>query len=765
MSKQPRLNLDIDPHYWTGKPPVFGLCAGVAEDGTIHSLPFISTRSSRQEILDYFDNGWTLTEVLFSGLASEESYYRRPYHHLRHPLIFYYLHPVVFYVNKLRVAGLITDSFNPHVEALFEQGVDEMRWDDLHEDDSIQWPSLDEARRYRKTVYKAVVQLIKTHPAFERAHEAIGQDHPLWALFMAFEHERIHIETSSVLIRELPIEYVQKPDAWPHYGAVPPRQQLKLSAQSEPNLAFRDVAAGNVVLGKPTLWGSFGWDNEYGLETRKVDSFKATNALISNGDFYAFVASDAYQQQEYWSDLGWQWRSFRNTKWPTFWVANGPAGLHEYKLRTIFDVVAMPWDWPVIVNYHEAKAYCAWRGKQDKKSYRLLTETEHHALRDPRQEESVLLEREDPVMMRTHPFKVVQPVINHNLTYGSEQPVLGLSANSKGFHDTFGNVWQWCEDTFHPLAGFKAHPFYTDFSTPCYDNEHQMMMGGSFISTGDEASIWARFHFRPHFFQHAGFRVVMDPLPNQQIKRPFSYEDKEMVNRYLLFHWGSQNEVFDPKFSTQIQWPDVKHLPSYAAELAVRFCSKQDKALDLGCSVGRTSFALARHFAAVHGIDASEAFIDVAQQLQMDGAIDYEKVETGDKPSHCIAAVEPDIDRQRVTFTVGDACHLPESIKGYDAVILANVICRLPDPTLCLKRMVGENGLVLPGGIVVITAPMSWMEAFTPKEKWLTSLEIIGQQLPGFSLIHHEEVPFMIREHQRKFEYIIAQASVWRLAE
>lgn len=29
--------------------------------------------STRQEILDYFDNTWTLTEVLFSGLLVSES--------------------------------------------------------------------------------------------------------------------------------------------------------------------------------------------------------------------------------------------------------------------------------------------------------------------------------------------------------------------------------------------------------------------------------------------------------------------------------------------------------------------------------------------------------------------------------------------------------------------------------------------------------------------------------------------------------------------
>jgi len=36
-------------------------------------------------------------------------------------------------------------------------------------------------------------------------------------------------------------------------------------------------------------------------------------------------------------------------------VADGPSGLHRYKLRLLFDAVEMRWDWPVDVNYHEAQ--------------------------------------------------------------------------------------------------------------------------------------------------------------------------------------------------------------------------------------------------------------------------------------------------------------------------------------------------------------------------------------------------------------------------
>ena len=40
-----------------------------------------------------------------------------------------------------------------------------------------------------------------------------------WGLLMGMEHERIHLETSSVLIRQLPVDMVAKPEGWV-YGPV-----------------------------------------------------------------------------------------------------------------------------------------------------------------------------------------------------------------------------------------------------------------------------------------------------------------------------------------------------------------------------------------------------------------------------------------------------------------------------------------------------------------------------------------------------------------
>jgi len=80
----------------------------------------------RSQVKAYFDNGWVLTELLFAALTEEEAFYRPPYHGLRHPLIFYYVHPAVLFVNKLHVAGLLDSTPNAYFERIFETGVDEI---------------------------------------------------------------------------------------------------------------------------------------------------------------------------------------------------------------------------------------------------------------------------------------------------------------------------------------------------------------------------------------------------------------------------------------------------------------------------------------------------------------------------------------------------------------------------------------------------------------------------------------------------------------
>eukprot|EP00960_Hanusia_phi_P069605 767132-Hanusia_phi.AAC.5 len=90
---------------------------------------------------------------------------------------------------------------------------------------------------------------------------------------MGFEHERIHLETSSVLIRELPAYLVTRPPQFPDYhpsatdGSSSKRvvnEMVHFSGHPvcSGGLVADGGAGGEVELGKPREFPSFGWDNE-----------------------------------------------------------------------------------------------------------------------------------------------------------------------------------------------------------------------------------------------------------------------------------------------------------------------------------------------------------------------------------------------------------------------------------------------------------------------------------------------------------------------
>ena len=85
----------------------------------------------------------------------------------------------------------------------------------------------------------------------------------------------------------------------------------------------------------------------------------------------------------------------------------------------------------------------------------------------------------------------------------------------------FGNAWTWCEDFFSALpGGYGVHAYYDDFSSPCYDGEHCVIMGGSFMSTGDEASRFARFHFRCVLLLGYLVRICLRVLQRRRVVLP-----------------------------------------------------------------------------------------------------------------------------------------------------------------------------------------------------------------------------------------------------
>ncbi|MBU6439192.1 MAG: 5-histidylcysteine sulfoxide synthase [Betaproteobacteria bacterium] len=681
----------------------------------------------RERVLADFHASFDRYESLFEVLQGEQAFTVKPIA-LRHPLIFYLGHTATFFINKLVLAGVLQQRIDPRLESMFAVGVDEMSWDDLDEA-HYDWPSSAQVRAYRDRVRQSVDRLIRELPL----SSPIAWDSPWWVILMGIEHERIHLETSSVLIRQHRLEFVRP---HPHWQPCPERGE-------PPANELVPVAAASFRLGRDRADpGYYGWDNEFGEHVANTAAFQAARRLVSNREFLEFVQAGGYADDSLWSEEGAAWKAFARAEHPSFWLREGA----HWKLRLMCEVADMPWNWPVETNFHEAQAFCNWKARRDGLPVRLPSEDEWHALR-----------RAAGIGDGPQPRPAAA---NFELDHWASSCPVDRFAHGP-FFDVVGNAWQWLDTPTYPFPGFQVHPIYDDFTTPTFDERHNLIKGGSWVSCGNQALPVSRYAFRRHFFQHAGFRYVVGERPEPP--EGSMYETDALVSQYCEFHWGA--EPFG-----------VPNFPRALAEIAVRAMQGRPmrRALDLGCATGRASFELARHFEHVVGIDFSARFIGVGTQLAEQGRIRYQLPDEGELVSYHERSLREyglqDL-AGKVEFVQGDACNLKPTVRDFDLVLAANLIDRLYSPARFLREV---HRRIVSGGMLVITSPYTWLEEHTRREEWVGGFKKDGENfstLDGLEQMlgeHFErvgeplQVPFVIRETRRKFQHTVSELTVWR---
>jgi 5-histidylcysteine sulfoxide synthase/putative 4-mercaptohistidine N1-methyltranferase len=700
--------------------------------------------AKRAELRRYFHQTCELYDRLFALIRDDASYYER-HEPLRHPLIFYYAHPAVFYLNKLTAGRYIPARLDPVLEAMMAVGVDEMSWDDLNTA-HYDWPSVATVRRYRAGMRKLVDDFIQSMPL----ELPIRWNSPAWVILMGIEHERIHLETSSVIMRQMPLDELRHGDeltaeerrlwaACPHVGPAPTNEWLP-------------VPATRVRLGKPEGDRTYGWDNEYGVEEIDLPAFRAGKRLVSNAEFLEFVEDGGYRDASWWTDEGRGWLDYTRAEHPRFWLRRSGA----YFQRNLLDETPLPANWPVEVNCLEAQAYCAWLAARTGENVLLPTEAHWQVLRDT-------LAGDQPTWDKAPG--------NINLEHvASSCPVDAFPQGD--FCDVVGNVWQWTRTPIMPFKGFEVHPLYDDFSVPTFDGRHNLIKGGSWISTGNEALASARYAFRRHFFQHAGLRTVIEERGNEAVTAGSRlYETDQLVTQYLEFHY------YDATAGRNADPLGVPNFPRACVEATMRHvpADRRSRCLDVGCSVGRSAFEFARFFGHVDAIDFSARFIQSGVRLQSGDEVLYEVPTEGELTmSRAISLERIGLTdaAPRVHFLQGDACNLKEIFTDYDLVFAGNLIDRLYDPSLFLDAIAAR---IRPGGLLAITSPYTWLEEYTPKPKWIGGRREAGEPLSTsaglqralggrFILVHSQQLPFVIRETARKHQHTVAEMTVWRRA-
>ena len=209
----------------------------------------------------------------------------------------------------------------------------------------------------------------------------------------------------------------------------------------------------------------------------------------------------------------------------------------------------------------------------------------------------------------------------------------------------------------------------------------------------------------------------------------------------------------------------IRNFPTTCASLLLSEARRKGvrprRALDLGCAVGRASFELAKMVPEVVGIDFSKAFIAAAKKLATTGTYSFLLKEEGELARPARAVAPSQATRSRVCFRVGDALHLPK-LGTFDLVLAANLLDRVKDPEKLLQNVL--PGLVRPGGLLLLASPYTWSEEYTPRSRWLrNSFPALRKLLsPHFRFLRRQDLPFLLREHRRKFQLTFSDAILWR---
>jgi SAM-dependent methyltransferase len=186
---------------------------------------------------------------------------------------------------------------------------------------------------------------------------------------------------------------------------------------------------------------------------------------------------------------------------------------------------------------------------------------------------------------------------------------------------------------------------------------------------------------------------------------------RHQLGSYARDHYGQ----YDP------EEPDSEPRPGATARLLATGLGSalpvpEGPLLDLGCSVGGTTFALAQQTGRlVLGIDLNLAMLRVAASALYRGVVQYPRKRTGVVYDRRRLQVNFPCAEQ-VDFWACDVSALPFAENKFALAAALNLLDCVRAPRDLLAEVART---LMPGGKVVLTSPYDWSPVATPIEGWL----------------------------------------------
>jgi SAM-dependent methyltransferase len=138
--------------------------------------------------------------------------------------------------------------------------------------------------------------------------------------------------------------------------------------------------------------------------------------------------------------------------------------------------------------------------------------------------------------------------------------------------------------------------------------------------------------------------------------------------------------------------------------------------IDIGCSVGRGAFDLARRTEGlVLGVDVNFSMLQLAQTVLRTGKVRYPRRRVGvvyDRREFAAEFAGAD----RVDFWACDALALPFGSGSFSCAVALNVLDCVVSPSGLLDSLAD---VLASGGSAVLTTPYDWSGSVTPIEAWI----------------------------------------------
>jgi ergothioneine biosynthesis protein EgtB len=318
-------------------------------------------------------------------------------------------------------------------------------------------PPLEEIYAYRAYVNEHLLPMLDNLPPELVPLMELGLQHEQ-------QHQELLVTDIKYILGSNPLlpVYQQQP------AAAPPAKDL-------PTPRYLEVPAGFYTIGHQGA--GFCFDNEQHPHQVWLPAFAASDRLVTNQEYLAFMADGGYQDFRHWLGEGYELAQKEKWEAPLYWMQQDGAWF-RFTLHGLQPIEAHA---PVShISFYEATAFAQWAGR------RLLSEQEWEALSQ------------------------VYPAPEGNfLESGLYDPVAPVSAPENGITQLLGDVWEWTNSAYLPYPGYAAAAGALGEYNGKFMINQMVLRGGSCATPASHIRTTYRNFFHPDKrWQFTGIRLA-----------------------------------------------------------------------------------------------------------------------------------------------------------------------------------------------------------------------------------------------------------------